>query len=111
MYKSYDDARTVYSGVFEQAALQGWTKQNAVPVMGEVGPETYTGYMESGVPLAYIFVASDAEKKKLAEELTPIAAKFRGKINFATIDAVQFGGHAKNLNLYPGSFKTIADFS
>ena len=100
MYKTYDDAKTVYSGVFEQPALQGWVKENAVPVMGEVGPETYTAYMESGLPLAYVFVANDADKKKLGEELTPIAAKYRGKINFATIDAVQFGGHAKNLNLY-----------
>jgi protein disulfide-isomerase A1 len=100
MYKTYDDPKTVYSGVFEQPALQGWTKQNAVPTLGEVGPETYTGYMESGLPLAYIFVQSDAERKQLGEELTPIAAKYRGKINFATIDAVQFGRHAPNLNLY-----------
>ena len=99
MYKTFDDAKTVYTGVFEQHALQGWTKHNAVPILGEVGPETYTGYMESGLPLAYIFVQNDAEKKQLGEELTAVAAKFRGKVNFATIDAVQFGGHASNLNL------------
>ena len=99
MYKTYDDAKTVYSGAFEQPALQAWTKQNAVPIMGEVGPDTYTGYLESGLPLAYIFVQNEAEKKRLGDELTPVAAKFRGKINFATIDAVQFGGHANNLNL------------
>lgn len=100
MYKDYDEGKTVNTGKFEQAALQAWTKQSAVPLMGEVGPETYTGYMESGLPLAYVFVENDADKKRLGEALIPIASKYRGKINFATIDAVQFGGHASNLNLY-----------
>ena len=99
MYKSYDEGKAVYDGKYEEAALQGWTKQAAVPLMGEVGPETYAGYMESGLPLAYVFVENEAEKKKFEEELSPIAAKYRGKVNFASIDAVQFGGHASNLNL------------
>jgi len=99
LYKTYDEGKSVYDGKFEVAAIQGWTKQAAVPLMGEVGPETYTGYMESGLPLAYVFVQNDEEKKKFADMLSPIAAKFRGKVNFATIDAVQFGGHASNLNL------------
>ena len=101
LFKTYDEGKTVYDGEFETAAIQGWTKQTAVPLMGEVGPETYTGYMESGLPLAYVFVQNEDEKKKFADMLSPIAAKFRGKVNFATIDAVQFGGHASNLNLYP----------
>jgi protein disulfide-isomerase A1 len=100
MYKDYDEGKTVNSGKFEQAALQAWAKQSAVPLMGEVGPETYTGYMESGLPLAYLFVENDADKKTIGESLLAIASKYRGKINFATIDAVQFGGHASNLNLY-----------
>ena len=100
MYKTFDDPKTVYSGAFVQADLNDWVKHNAVPFMGEVGPETYTGYMESGLPLAYIFVENIDVKKRLGDELTPIAKKFRGKINFATIDAVQFGGHASNLNLF-----------
>ena len=107
MYKAYDEGKAVYTGAFEQVPLQTWAKQSAVPLMGEVGPETYTGYMESGLPLAYIFVENDADKKRLGEALTPIAAKFRGKVNFATIDAVSFGGHAVNLNLYLDPVSTL----
>jgi protein disulfide-isomerase A1 len=99
LYKTFDEGKTVYDGKFEQAALQGWTKQSAVPLLGEVGPETYAGYMESGLPLAYVFVENEADKKRFGEELSGVAAKYRGKVNFATIDAVQFGGHASNLNL------------
>ena len=100
MYKSYDDPKEDYDGKFDAAAIQAWTKEMSVPIMGEVNPDTYTGYMSSGVPLAYIFVENDEIKTKLGEMLRPVAAKVRGKVNFATIDAVAFGGHAKNLNLY-----------
>jgi thiol-disulfide isomerase/thioredoxin len=100
MYKSYDDEKTVYDGKFEEAALQAWTKETAVPIMGEVGPDTYSAYMESGLPLAYVFAETEADTERLTKELLPVAAKYRGKINFATIDAVKFGGHANNLNLY-----------
>ena len=100
LYKTYDEGKTVYDGKFDQNALMGWTKQASVPLMGEVGPDTYAGYMESGLPLAYVFVESEADKKKFGDALAPVAKKYRGKINFATIDAVQFGGHASNLNLY-----------
>jgi protein disulfide-isomerase A1 len=99
MYKTYDEGKAVFSGPFEGAPLEAWAKQTAVPLMGEIGPETYSDYMESGIPLAYIFVEKEEDKTRLVEQLTPVAEKFRGKINFATIDAVQFGGHASNLNL------------
>ena len=104
MYKTYDEGKTVYSGAFEQVHLQAWVKQTAVPLVGELSPDTYSGYMESKTPLAYIFVENEDDKKRLGEALSPVAEKFRGKVNFATIDAVSFGGHARNLNLYLSSF-------
>jgi protein disulfide-isomerase A1 len=100
MYKSYDDPKEDYEGKFDSALIEAWITKMSVPIMGEVNPDTYTGYMTSGVPLAYIFVENDGVKTKLGELLRPIAATVRGKLNFATIDAVAFGGHAKNLNLY-----------
>ena len=105
MYKTFDEGKAVHTGAFEQVTLQTWAKQTAVPLMGEVGPETYSEYMESGIPLAYIFVENEDDKKRLGEALAPVAEKFRGKVNFATIgSAVSFGGHAANLNLYLSPF-------
>jgi protein disulfide-isomerase A1 len=99
MYKSYDEGKAVFDGPFEEVPLEAWTKESAIPLMGEIGPETYATYMESRIPLAYIFVGNEDEKKRLGELLTPVAGNFRGKVNFATIDAVLYGGHAVNLNL------------
>lgn len=63
---------------------------------------------QAGLPLAYIFAETEEERKDLAKELKSIAKKYRGKINFATIDAKAFGQHASNLNLEVGQWPAFA---
>jgi protein disulfide-isomerase A1 len=38
----------------------------------------------------------------------PVAEKYKGKVNFATIDAKSFGAHAGNLNLEVGTWPAFA---
>jgi protein disulfide-isomerase A1 len=38
----------------------------------------------------------------------PLAETYKGKLNFATIDASAFGAHAGNLNLEPGTWPAFA---
>lgn len=38
----------------------------------------------------------------------PLAEKYKGIVNFATIDAKAFGAHAGNLNLEPGTWPAFA---
>jgi protein disulfide-isomerase A1 len=64
--------------------------------------------MSAGIPLAYIFSETEEERKELGEALKPIAEKYKGKINFATIDAKAFGAHAGNLNLKTDKFPSFA---
>ncbi|KAI5846814.1 disulfide-isomerase [Tricharina praecox] len=99
LYKSFDEGKTVYDGKFELEKVMEFAKVASTPLVGEVGPETYAGYMDAGIPLAYIFVDNDADKEKFTKAAKPLAEKYRGKINFATIDAAAFGAHAQNLNL------------
>ncbi|KAK9471347.1 thioredoxin-like domain-containing protein [Dipodascopsis tothii] len=99
VYKSFDDGKAVYSGEFSADNLIKFAKSESIPLMGEIGPSTYLSYIESGVPLAYIFVETSEQKESFIKSLTPIAKKYKGKVNIATIDAVAFGQHADNLNL------------
>ena len=55
--------------------------------------------MAAGIPLAYIFSETAEERAELAKTLKSVAEKYKGKLNFATIDAKAFGAHAGNLNL------------
>ncbi|TKX24554.1 protein disulfide-isomerase [Elsinoe australis] len=108
LYKSFDEGKNVYSEKFETEAITSFISTAATPLIGEVGPETYAGYMSAGVPLAYIFAEEASERDDLAKELKSVAEKYKGKVSFATIDAKSFGQHAGNLNLEVGKWPAFA---
>ncbi|KAJ8115590.1 hypothetical protein OPT61_g2800 [Boeremia exigua] len=108
LYKSFDDGKDVFTEKFDAEAIKSFASVAATPLIGEVGPETYAGYMAAGLPLAYIFAETPEEREELAKELKPLAVKHKGAVNFATIDANAFGQHAGNLNLKPGTWPAFA---
>ncbi|KAF4458551.1 hypothetical protein FALBO_14708 [Fusarium albosuccineum] len=108
VYKAFDEGKNTYTEKFEEEAITSFITTSATPLIGEVGPETYAGYMSAGIPLAYIFSETAEERKELGDALKPIAEKYKGKINFATIDAKAFGAHAGNLNLKTDKFPSFA---
>lgn len=99
LYKDFDEGKSTFSEKFTEEALRAFAKSASTPLIGEVGPETYQGYMAAGIPLAYIFSETPEERAELAKSLKSVAEKYKGKLNFATIDAKAFGAHAGNLNL------------
>jgi protein disulfide-isomerase A1 len=99
LYKTFDEGKDNYEGKFDITNITSFAKAASTPLIGEVGPDTYSGYMAAGIPLAYLFVDNEEIKEKLVAAIRPIAIEYKTKINFATIDAVAFGAHAANLNL------------
>ncbi|KAL9635458.1 MAG: hypothetical protein Q9164_003444 [Protoblastenia rupestris] len=108
LFKSFDEGKDTFDGKFEKEAITKFTKEAATPLVGEVGPETYAGYMAAELPLAYIFAETEEERKELAETLKPLAKKHKGAVNFATIDAKAFGAHSENLNLKKDTWPAFA---
>ncbi|KAE8375795.1 protein disulfide-isomerase [Aspergillus bertholletiae] len=108
LYKDFDEKKATYDGEIEQDALLSWVKTASTPLVGELGPETYSGYITAGIPLAYIFAETKEEREKFTEEFKPIAEKYKGSINIVTIDAKLYGAHAGNLNLDPSKFPAFA---
>ncbi|CAJ2501557.1 Uu.00g044100.m01.CDS01 [Anthostomella pinea] len=108
LYKQFDEGKSTFTDKFDKDAILAFVKTASTPLIGEVGPETYSGYMSAGIPLAYIFAETPEERTELGEALKPVAEKFRGKVNFATIDAKSFGAHAGNLNLPTDKFPSFA---
>ena len=108
LYKDFDEVKATFTDKFDAAAIEKFTKTASTPLIGEVGPETYSDYMSAGLPLAYIFAETPEERKELSEKIKPIAEAHRGAINFATIDAAAYGAHAGNLNLKADKFPAFA---
>jgi protein disulfide-isomerase A1 len=108
LYKSFDEGKNTFTEKYDKEAIEKFAKAAATPLVGEVGPETYSGYMAAGIPLAYIFAETPEEREELAKELKPLAEKHKGAVNFATIDAKAFGQHGANLNLEVGKWPAFA---
>ena len=104
LYRSFDEPRLVYPYPIASANvadIEQWISDLSVPYLDQVGPNNYATYAESGKPLAYLFLdPSEENKEEHIDLLKPIAKKFHNKINFVWIDAIQFGDHAKALNLH-----------
>ncbi len=108
LYKDFDEGKSVFSAKFDAEAIEKFAKTSATPLIGEIGPETYSDYMSAGLPLAYIFAETEEERKEISEKLKPVAEAQRGVVNFGTIDAKAFGAHAGNLNLKTDKFPAFA---
>lgn len=108
LYKSFDEGKTIMTTAFDAEDIEKFANTASIPLIGEVGPETYAGYMATGIPLAYIFAETLEERDSISKTLKSIAEKHRGKVSFATIDAKQFGAHAGNLNLKADKFPAFA---
>ncbi|KAG2141741.1 thioredoxin-like protein [Suillus bovinus] len=103
VYRNFDEHATEYPyppSAATTAELEAWVQQLAIPILGEVNGETYAMYAGSGKPIAYLFLdPTDGKKDETIAALKPVAAKYRGKVNFVWLDATKFGDHAKALNL------------
>lgn len=108
LYKSFDEGKNVFAEALNAKEIEKFISVKSVPLVGEVGPETYAGYMATGIPLAYIFADTEEDRARIAKDLKPVAEKHRGAVSFATIDAKAFGAHAGNLNLKPDQWPAFA---
>ncbi|WPG97965.1 Hypothetical protein R9X50_00074800 [Acrodontium crateriforme] len=99
LYKTFDEGKNTFTKKFTVDEIKEFISVSAMPLVGEVGPDTYADYMSSGLPLAYIFSETAEEREELANTLRPVAEAHKGKVNFATLDAKVFGQHGTNLNL------------
>lgn len=45
LYKSFDEGKDVYTEKFDKDAIESFAKVSSTPLIGEVGPETYSGYI------------------------------------------------------------------
>lgn len=45
MYKDFDDGKDIYDGKLDEESITAFAKASSTPLVGEVGPETYSSYM------------------------------------------------------------------
>lgn len=48
VYKNFDEGKNTFEEKFDKEAITSFAKTSATPLVGEVGPDTYAGYMAVG---------------------------------------------------------------
>jgi len=99
LFKKFDEGQVDFVGDFDVENISAFVKEHQTPLIDEVGPENFMKYVDSGLPLAYIFLDNDATRNTIPEMLKPVAREFKGRLNMVWIDADKYAGHADNLNL------------
>lgn len=100
LYRPENDGKEVFDKAWDVDAIKTFAKEGYKPLIGEVGADTWRQYVEgSSGPTAFIFAKSDADRKRLAAELRPIAKKHAGALQFATAEIPDFTGFAGYLHL------------
>jgi len=105
LFKPFDEKKNVFTAT-ELETLESSIKKFATPLVDEIGPTNYKTYVDSGLPLAYLFIKA-TEKDTFIPLITPLAETTRGQISWVWIDGEKFMRHGENLGL---SGKTIPAF-
>lgn len=96
-YKKDEDP-SIFNTAVEPVALNKFFEVESTPYFGEINGQTFQDYMDSGIPLAYLFYNDQDERNNWESKLNSLIKNSRGKVNFVGLDASKFGVHAGNLN-------------
>lgn len=97
LFRSFDEPQIAYTGDFTKDALEPFLKAESFPLLGEIGPDNYSKYMDRGLPLLWIAVDPDTDNADLEAAARTAAAGFKDTASFVTLDGVKFASHIKNL--------------
>lgn len=113
MHEPNGEGKVVYGGALDDVeAIKTFAKTTYSPLIGELGQDTWKPYLSgANGPTAFIFARTDAERRKLSDELRPLARKFKGSVTFATADVPDFSGFAGYLHLGNGAEKDFPAFA
>lgn len=53
LYKSFDEGKSIHEEIFEEESITKFISTASIPLVGEVGPETYAGYMAVSASWAF----------------------------------------------------------
>jgi len=97
LFRSFDEPQIQYSGDFSKKDLESFLKAESFPLLGEIGPDNYSKYMDRGLPLLWIAIDPDTDNSDLEAAARAAAAGFKDTASFVTLDGVKFASHIKNL--------------
>jgi protein disulfide-isomerase A1 len=103
MFRKFDDPIVAFNAKDADVnadTLVAWSKELSVPLIGELGPDTWKTYVAKNIPMLDIFVEpTKADQLAVRDALRPVARAMKGKLSAVFVDAVKYGRHAESLGV------------
>lgn len=102
--RDFDEGNVVFDGSFTDNLaddLTAFVKAQSFPLVGTIGPENYSKYLDRGFNFLWIFVdLENAEQTAMIENvITPLAKEYRTELSFVKLDGVKWAEHGKSFGL------------
>ncbi|KAF3387884.1 Protein disulfide-isomerase [Talaromyces pinophilus] len=101
VYNVRDEATPKYDGPFEKEAILHFSSLVSQPLIRQFDMSSIVSFMKSGLPIGMMYSANEDERKTLVASLSDVAMKYRGKVNFATVDAIKNSFALEPMGLKP----------
>ncbi|EED12129.1 protein disulfide-isomerase, putative [Talaromyces stipitatus ATCC 10500] len=89
VFNVLDETTPKYHGPFEKHAILRFASLVSQPLIRQFDMSSLVSFMKSGLPIGMIYSANEDERKLIAQALSNVAMGYRGKVNFATVDAIK----------------------
>jgi len=100
IFRKFDDPQVPFNNpIFTAEALEEFLVENALPLLGNIGPENYQKYVERGFPLVWMFVDPAAKDQTVLDIAREVAKDFKKSMSFVQLDGVRWADHAKTFGL------------
>lgn len=100
LFKQFDEKKNILEPEnFD--TIDDFVSKNSVPLIDEIGPENFKRYVDSALPLAYLFVdlTVEGQRDQNVALIESVAKSSRGKVNFVYIDWAKYAKHSERLGL------------
>jgi len=112
LFKQYDEKRIVLGqedlNLFESNVLEEAIMLHRFPLLGQINRENSRAYIESGIPIVFVFISSSEERDQLTPMLKSLASETGNRLHFVFIDWKQYGDQSRKLGLSGNQVPSIA---
>ncbi|KKY20682.1 putative protein disulfide-isomerase [Phaeomoniella chlamydospora] len=91
--------------------IEHFIQASTTSLIGEFTRRTENMYLQSRKLLIYLFTSTDGDRLHLLRTFHPLAKKYSDYVNFATIDAMEYGHMTASLGLRKEKFPSLTVYS
>jgi len=106
--KNEPSETAIYDKTIDVESVNKFIKDEAFPLIGNIGPENYQKYLERNLPLVWYFLDETKDTlNSIVDTAKEVAKEFKGKLSMVKLDGVKWAQHGKHFGINEGELPGI----